>query len=182
MELHQLLNHQAHQGRLLPHQLLLLHQKMDVDLHNGQQMNSVMMTTTMLNAPGMVVHVATIMPQDGTTTVTIVLVLTLQGPQLLLLQKTDVDPLNGLTMIIVMMKTIMLHVPGMVELAVPRMDLDGMLSVMNVLVLILLVLLVKTSGPLRNVKEGRTRENVTDPGLPRIVKRLVNFVRFDMLL
>merc|ERR1739844_357838 len=92
----------------------------------------------------------------------------------------DVYFRNGLGIIIVMMKTIMLIAIGMVGIVIIIMPLDGITIVQLVNVLIpmrVLVQIVKTNGRPRGAKEQRPRENATGKGSKRTAKTPVTCVR-----
>merc|ERR1712051_637199 len=156
--------------------------------------NGVMMKTTMLIAIGMVALAVITVLEVGTHTAQTVHALNhqLQPPlppqqppllQLPLALHLDVDPLNGLKINGVMMKTITLIAIGMVGLVVTMLLEDGThtAQIVNALIPMLkplpqLRLLALTFILRGNVKKGRIRENAAKTGLKRSVPKLVKNV------
>merc|ERR1712129_215485 len=92
----------------------------------------------------------------------------------------DVVPHNGLLMIGVMMKTTMLIAIMMEALVVPMLSEDGTPTVLIVNARIQIMLrTVLTFGHPRSVKGKGTKEDVTDNGSKKIVKRPVRFVKLS---
>merc|ERR1712051_192543 len=125
-----------------PHQQQQHRHQLGADLPNGPLTNGVMMKTTMLIAIGMVALAVITVLEVGTHTARTVHALNhqlqplqLQQPplppqqppllQLPLALHLDVDPLNGLKINGVMMKTITLIATGMVGLVVTMLLEDG---------------------------------------------------------
>merc|ERR1712141_229109 len=79
------------------------------------------------------------------------------------LHKILVDLLNGLVIIIVMMKTTMKHVAGMVEIVVAILT-NNIAPYVNVWILSMKEKIVGIFGQLRSVKREKRKENVTKTG------------------
>merc|ERR1719411_1987898 len=82
---------------------------------------------------------------------------------LLKLQKMIVDLLNGLVIIIVMMKTTMKHVAGMVEIVVAILT-NNIAPYVNVWIPSMKEEIARIFGLLRSVKREKRKENVTKTG------------------
>merc|ERR1712241_1436542 len=82
---------------------------------------------------------------------------------LLNLHKMLVDLLNGLVIIIVMMKTTMKHVAGMVEIVVVIL-MTNIAPYVNVWIPSMKEEIVGIFGQLRSVKREKRKENVTKTG------------------
>merc|ERR1712183_1199663 len=163
------LHHLHLQPHLLHPHLLQALQVLDVDLLNGRAIITVMMKTTMqivnmmveivvetMSTPNTALHVNVWIPMNNLLKLLLKLPLKLQ----LNLHKMLVDLPNGLVMIIVMMKTTMKHVAGMVEIVVVILT-NNIAPYVNVWIPSMKEEIVGIFGQLRSVKREKRKENVT---------------------
>merc|ERR1711936_901810 len=112
-----------------------------------------------MSTPNTALHVNVWIPMNNLLKLPLKLPLNLP----LNLQKMIVDLLNGLVIIIVMMKTTMKHVAGMVEIVVVIL-MTNIAPYVNVWIPSMKEEIVGIFGQLRNVKKEKRKENVTKTG------------------
>merc|ERR1712141_822122 len=147
---------------------------------NGRVIITVMMKTTMqivnmmveivvetMSTPNTALHVNVWIPMNNLLKLLLKLPLKLPLKPLLKLQlnlhKMLVDLPNGLVIIIVMMKTTMKHVAGMVEIVVVIL-MTNIAPYVNVWIPSMKEEIAGIFGQLRNVKREKRKENVTKTG------------------
>merc|ERR1712183_786297 len=163
------LHHLHLQPHLLHPHLLQALQVLDVDLLNGRGIITVMMKTTMqivnmmveivvetMSTPNTALHVNVWIPMNNLLKLLLKLPLKLPLKPLLKLHKMLVDLPNGLVMIIVMMKTTMKHVAGMVEIVVVILT-NNIAPYVNVWIPSMKEEIVGIFGQLRSVKREKKK-------------------------
>merc|ERR1712183_984674 len=146
------------------------------DLLNGRVIITVMMKTTMqivnmmveiaveiMSTPNTALHVNVWIPMNNLLKLPLKLLLKPLLKLPLNLHKMLVDLLNGLVIIIVMMKTTMKHVAGMVEIVVAIL-MTNIAPYVNVWIPSMKEEIAGIFGQLRNVKREKRKENVTKTG------------------